>query len=312
MKKRENDLDSLKLIAILMVILSHFFADAEVIDPSWKAINLIPVLGKAGVGIFACVTGLLAYRSGKSGKDTFRYIIRRYMYFAVCGFVANTIFYIVNPNSISREEMNFFYVLGQSITLGDGVFATFWFARDFFFGCTISFIIGKYGIKAFETLCIMMIMLCKKEIFLSSCLYGCIIDGILDKYGKKKISSVFYFASLILYIISVKMPESYLRYFFCCLFGFVLVVSFKSEGPLNKFSNNRYVSFLGKYTMGMMILHTLIYGVLFKYYANKLSMNLIFVIWLSFTMLLSIPLEKLIKTLYLLADKLLMKIIDYI
>ena len=143
--KRELYLDSFKFIAILNVIFSHFFSYCR----SHYKINLNSfsfVNGKYGVIIFCIVLGLLAYKQGQKGKNNIIvYSLKRYIYFVICGFIINTVYYAINYNDI-RCEANYNYVIGESLFLSYQIYPTYWFAKDFCIGSIICYILGEYDV----------------------------------------------------------------------------------------------------------------------------------------------------------------------
>ncbi len=248
---RDRVFDFIKLFSMLMVITHHFM----VCYLEYESIPLKIVNGKYGVQLFAVVLGIFAFRKGKKNtEDTLHYALRRYAFFLICEFVINSIYYLFNIDG-SRTIMSFGFVIGQSVVLGDEIFPTIWFAKEFLAGSILSFIIGKkdYGIKDITFIVLSLGII--SEPFVAACVMGCIAEKLISEdlslFKKTLVQIVVPLASLALMIV---LKKSNLTYF---IFGIsaMFVITVVNNNMFQKISDHRIVSYLGKITMPMLMIH---------------------------------------------------------
>ncbi len=260
---RERVFDYFKLYSILLVISSHFLVNYV----KYESIPLRIANGKYGVQIFAVILGILAYRSGRKRKeDVLHYALRRYAYFVICELVINSIYYFLNINGC-HENMSFGFVIGESLILGDDIFLTVWFFRDFLAGSIISFIAGRYGMKRRDLIALVISLGIMDKVHVSACVMGCLAQTIFDD-DVKLFRKWWVTAGMILISFCVKiiLSKSSLTYFIFGITSMLTVIAVKENGILSRIPDKFFVGRLGEMTMSMMLIHPCLIDVV-----NRLS-----------------------------------------
>ena len=301
---RNKTFDSLKYYAIFLVIIGHFFNYRGVAAPDW--VNVFPLSfllrefsGRTGVLMFGVIMGYFAFRSGKK-KEFIPYVLKRYLYFVLWGFVINGLYYLFNIDGI-RTDSNFNLVIGQSVLLGKLIFPAYWFVLPFFEGSILSFIAGKLKLKAVWILAVALAILFLKQEYIAVVVLGALLDEILEKHPP-------YFekagVQLLLCIVSLLLlfqRGHYFSLFFQGIGCAVIVVLFMYNKLLHKAGENGFTCYFGKLTMAILILHlvcmNVIDGMLDMYHID-LPYFLIMALWLVSVHLLSVPLDALIGKIY--------------
>ena len=249
---RDRTFDFIKLYSMLMVITHHFM----VCYLKYESIPLKIVNGKYGVQLFAIVLGIFAFRNGKkNSEDTLHYSLRRYAFFLICEFVINSIYYFFNIDE-SRLRMSFGFVIGQSVLLGDEIFPTIWFAKEFLVGSILSFLIGKKDFSKKDIAIIALGLGIIDEVFVAACVMGCLAEKLINenraivKKGWFQIS-----CALIALILMIVLKKSSLTYFIFGICSMVMVTIVKNNALICSFSNHKIISYLGKLTMPMLLIH---------------------------------------------------------
>lgn len=277
---RIKKLDVLKFISILIICSSHFIYEKRIELP--HVINIIN--GKFGVSLLFVISGFLSYKSKE--KNISSYLIRRYIYFLVCAFFINSVYYIFNINN-SQEIMTYGYVIGQSLILGDDIFPTFWFAKDMLLANLICYIIGKYKIK-YENIIILLIFIFINKPFISICIMGTLVEDFVEKNRiiNKYIRSILFLLTILITVcVLLLFNESNYMY---VIYGILslLLVSFSFINNSFLFNNN-VLSYFGKKTMAIMLIHPLIIEISIK---NDFS----FFIFIVLVLTVSILIDKLL------------------
>lgn len=303
MKQREKMYDAIKYLAIFLVMIDHFLFDAGYsLKNYWHVypynLFLYGVGGKLGVGIFAVISGYFAYKAGR--KQPFMlYVLKRYFYFVICGFIANCFYYALNYTDI-RNSASFGLVIGQAVFLDCLIFTTFWFARSFFAGSIFAFILGKYKIRQPETIFLIIVLVYLADdytaIYIADCLLGCALYNVLEKdYDllKKQIVHLLIFIAI---FFLMKRDSDDMAYFIWGICGFLLILLVKYNKIFHKIFDNRFMAFYGQRTMALLILHNP-----FTYYIGLVitgrtgfGLLLYFAAWFAAVHLVAIPLNLLI------------------
>lgn len=222
-KTREKYLDSIKLIAMLIICTSHYLIEAntqDIVPIVYRLIN-----GKFGVSLFFVVSGYLSYKQGIENKESIvKYIARRYLYLVFCALIVNSAYYLLNIDD-SRSIMNFGYVLGQSLFLGFDIFKTYWFAKDLLYGNIICYILSRHNID-FEALPLGLIFALINKPFIAICIFSVLINKIEENIRclSKIRKSLFYLLILFLILVIIVFDESSFMYI---IYGIVSVFLFR-------------------------------------------------------------------------------------
>ena len=282
--------DTLKFFAILLICTSHFIADyGQTFNVKMPAIYGL-INGKFGVALFFVLSGYLTYTRQKN-ESIYIYIIKRYIYFFICAFIINNLFYLFNIND-SQYTMNYGYVIGQTFLLGDGIFPTFWFVRDLFIGNILCFIFGKYQIKT-ERVVLALIFYFLNTPFICISIIGTYIQDfscIFQKFSNNIKRIIYLCTMLLLIFILLCFDESQFMYVLYGMFSLV-IASFVYSNKDSKLLNNRFLLYFGQKTMSIMLIHTLLIKVTINY---KYS----YLIYILLLLAISIILNKIINILY--------------
>ena len=264
-KTRIRYLDTLKLLAIFIVFATHFinrfnedyFQLWHKAPTSWV---LNGVTGKLGVAIFAVILGYFAYRSKE--PDVTKYVIKRYIYFFLCGLFINSIYAAFGSAGIFDDTYSVKEVLTVSLTLGAGIFRTFWCIRPFFIASILSKLNGKAGAGPFTVLVEMLIMFqIMGDVWVSICLMGNLVAIAMSN---EKFMSIFrhvwvrwpvYLAVFFL----IKRPESWQTYLIDGICASLMILALSESRWLRKVLDWEPLAVQGKNTMAMYLVHVVVY-----------------------------------------------------
>ncbi len=251
-QEREKTFDLIKLYSMFLVITNHFLVHYVIYESTpMKILN-----GKFGVQLFSVVLGIFAFRSGQKNKESsFHYALRRYIYFFICEFLINNIYFALNVNDC-RTIMTYGFVIGQSILLGDVIFPTFWFLKDYLVGSILCFLIGK---KNYDKLDIVMIICCLGivgEIFVAACIIGCLTCKLLNENKPLYKTTLFQVCGFALpLIVRIILEKNNITYFIFGLLSMLLVLTWKNNHFVEKISDLSFISYLGTITMPILMVH---------------------------------------------------------
>ena len=318
--KRNLSLDTLKYIAILLVITSHFIdrynRDLFLYYKKFPySLILHGLSGKMGVAIFGVISGMLAYKSGKKGRPFLRYAVKRYVFFAICCFVVDTIYYFMNVDGILYTS-NFGLVIGQSILLGKLIYPTFWFIRPFFIGSLLSFAAGKLKLDFPWLLILSLILLCFEQPWLGVMLVGCACQSILEKeYPIFKNRLVKILIAVFIFVM-IKRDSSDITYYIEGICSMCLVILISNSSHLSKLTSWNVSAYLGKITMSLLIDHYVCMYIIDDLFghetivASPIRILLIFVLWFIVIHAIAIVLNYVIQKLVSFANRLIDAVFD--
>ena len=264
-KTRIRYLDTLKLLAIFIVFATHFinrfnedyFQLWHKAPTSWV---LNGVTGKLGVAIFAVILGYFAYRSKE--PDVTKYVIKRYIYFFLCGLFINSIYAAFGSAGIFDDTYSVKEVLTVSLTLGAGIFRTFWCIRPFFIASILSKLNGKAGAGPFTVLVEMLIMFqIMGDVWVSICLIGNLVAIAMSN---EKFMSIFrhvwvrWPAYLAVFFL-IKRPESWQTYLIDGICASLMILALSESRWLRKVLDWEPLAVQGKNTMAMYLVHVVVY-----------------------------------------------------
>ena len=267
MKKNERIryIDTLKLLAIFVVFATHFinrFNDSyfELWHKAPTSWMLNGVTGKLGVAVFAVILGYFAYKSRE--QNVAKYILKRYIYFVLCAFFINIIYMAFGELGLFDDRFTVKEVIFNSLTLGAGIFRTFWCIRPFFIASLISKLNGKAQagplVIAVEMLIIFQLT---GDVWVPICLMGNMAavlmssDRFMSLFKYIWVRCAVYLAVFFL----VKRPESNTAYVIDGICAVLLILTLKESHHIRKVLNWEPLASQGKNTMAMYLIHVVIY-----------------------------------------------------
>lgn len=297
MKKRDIVFDLIKLYSMLMVITHHFMVEYL----KYESIPLKIVNGKFGVQLFAVILGIFAYKSGNKNKeDSLHYAVRRYSYFLICEFVINSLYYCFNING-SRMRMSFGYVIGQSLILGDDIFPTIWFAKEFLVGSVLCFLIGKKDFGKKDVLIAAACLGIISEPFVGTCVMGCLAEMLIDEdriLFNNRLSCIC--VILISLFVRIILSKSSLTYFIFGICSTLEIIAIKKSRLFSNIPFQRIISYLGSITMPMLLIHPCLIGLVnsMNFFQNQIITAAIrYIILLALVLISSVLLDVVIRVL---------------
>lgn len=115
MKKRETNIEILRIISMLLIICFHYVYKSEY---QYTELNLNTILvksiwffGELGVNIFILITGYYLSKSKASIKKIILLILEVLFYHLILCFIGNKIGYNVNENTFKEKFLSFFPVI---------------------------------------------------------------------------------------------------------------------------------------------------------------------------------------------------------
>ena len=264
-KTRIRYLDTLKLLAIFVVFATHFinrfnedyFQLWHQAPTSWV---LNGVTGKLGVAIFAVILGYFAYKSKE--PNVTKYVIKRYIYFLLCALFINSIYSALGNAGVFDDTHSVREVITVSLTLGAGIFRTFWCIRPFFIASILSKLNGKAKAGPFTVLVEMLIMFqIMDDVWVSICLMGNLVAIAMSS---EKFMSVFrhvwvrwpvYLAVFFL----IKRPESWQTYLIDGICASLAILALSESRYIRKVLDWEPLAAQGKNTMAMYLVHVVVY-----------------------------------------------------
>lgn len=316
MKNRVGWIDSLRFLAILFIVITHYIA---MFHPSafryWDEGRILyGVTGKLCVAFFCVLLGYFAtLKFVNKVSDFGKFVVARYIRFSLNLLLINSIVILsmivmkilkITPNSLAISNM----YLSQSIfsikiLLTDSFFftnmivSTFWCIKDFFIGSLVVGLISWYSSKNTNKrlglfIIALVIALWSGYVWIGICLMGgilhCIIEAKIKVFENKFLLALF----IIFIFILIRNPESeitYIKYGIAsCLF---LILCFYI--PLaQKILNHSVLSYLGKISFNIFLVHTPVHF-LFTYFfagiiANYISWGLTLIISLVVTLIIDL------------------------
>ncbi len=316
-KTRIRYLDTLKLLAILIVFVTHFINRFnEDYFQLWHKAPTMWVLngvtGKLGVAIFAVILGYFAYKSRE--PNVTKYVIKRYIYFLLCALFINSVYAAFGNAGVFDDAFSAKEVIITSLTLGAGIFRTFWCIRPFFIASIISKLNGMAKAGPFTVLVEMLIMFqIMDDVWVSICLMGNLVAIAMSN---EKFMSVFkhvwvrwpvYLAVFSL----IKRPESWQTYLIDGICASLMILALSESRYIRKVLDWEPLAAQGKNTMAMYLVHVVVYRMAgtaagLSADSSPLFFALIMIVSWALVVALSFPLTKLLDML----TKLCMKPVD--
>lgn len=297
--------DTLKFFAIFLVCFTHFIGWFH--GEYFKYYEIMPysllvngLTGKLGVIILGQVMCVFAYNS--SQKNPIKYFVTRYLYFVVCGAMINCL-YIVS--GIYTEDISIGQFFTHSFQLSAAIFPTFWCMRIFLLAGLVAYMNGKTQASAIIIIFEVVLLWLSGNFWMAACVMGCLAQSIRNKsllniLQKPVVKAIILFAIFW----AIKRPESYEAYWIDAICTALFIVVLECSDFVRKLlSGIRFLSFLGKYTMTVFMVHNGVYLLVSKklfeiQMFDNISYPIVFVIVFiaSFILiyLIAIPLQKIL------------------
>ena len=296
--RRNYFFDFIKAFAIFIVLSDHFVGSfaAQYYDIFPLSIIFKVFYGKFGVSLFAIVSGYFAYHSGKKNDDSVIYILKRYLFFFVSCLITNSLYYAINMNNI-RDISSIGMVIGQSVTLGDYFCPSFWFMKEFLLGSIIVHKMGKLDMKLSDSIIVLIVMLMCKQIFIASTIAGAILYHIMkNEYS--------FFDNIVVKVILITILLSFiiyrpegknLRYLLNTVraMAFILLIY---RCRFMEIFDNKLTSLIGSKTIAILTSHLPV-TVWFINLNLDLPLAVKYLLWLVASIVFSVPIDFMVRTL---------------
>lgn len=293
--ERKKYLDTIKFGAILVICVTHFI---EMFYPDhfslWSempaSLLLYGVSGKLGVAVLGVIMCFISMQSKE--ENPIRFFLKRYTYFFAAGLLINS---ICIATGIGDTAFNLRYLLAVSFSLGDQIFPTFWCMRSFLVASCISYINGRYGAKIWVVVTEIVILIMGVWDWTAICLMGSLVFLLLKKEKVKGIVSNIYVKTVLCFFVffAIKRTESQMTYYMDGIAASVFLMVTECSSLLKRIlSAPKALSYLGKTTMAMFLLHPVLFfyvgNALFstKYFYPSLGVSFVLVLCISFIVLI--------------------------
>ena len=298
-EKRDHFFDFIKAFAIFLVLNDHFVGYfAEQYHQTVPFLQLFGIFyGKFGVSLFAIISGYFAYLSGKKGTDAYAYVVKRYLFFFFSCLITNVLYYLFNVNDV-RSASSVGMIVGETITLGDYFCPSFWFIRDFFLGCIISFKMGRADTKLADSLIIAFIAYVYGFTFIASVITGTILYHILTKGNGFLTRSSIKIGLLIIFAYSAfyRIENTAIRYTSNAIRALAFILFIYKNRLISFLSDRRITAILGSKTLAILTAHFLM---IHCFLGLDLSVPLFvkYILWFIASVIISVPIDYLVRIL---------------
>lgn len=253
--------DSLRLMAIFVVYLTHFIASfCPEFFSLWTqfptSLLLEGVSGKLGVALFGVLLGYFAYIS-KENNSAY-YILKRYAFFVISAVIINALYAL--QAFLTGSRISLFKVLIESITLDDDIFPTYWCIPIFFAASIFSYLNGKANVPTIGILLEIAILYKLGSIWLAVCLMGNLVaryqlNPCMDWLKNRMVRILLW----IVLFLAVKRPEcdnTYMIQGMCCA---CLIMLIMRGSVARKILEHHILASIGRQGMAIYILHPICY-----------------------------------------------------
>lgn len=304
--KRNNSFDSLKYLAMMEVIFIHFmyFFDEDLLGYIRNTIPYALIFkglsAKVGLAVLAVISGYFSCRN-KKNKSFVLYTVKKYLYFFLYCFAGSLLYCLINHDH--QFSFSLSNLLIKSLFFEEDYYYYLWFVKSFFIGNIVSFLIGKLNIPIYAVVAFFFVLILTGEQYVAAFLIGCVLSALMDQeppiLNNKYLHLAFVF--LILILPKIETEYAYSLYGIC---GAFLVILSQKNKPFHGFLENRFLSFFGRITMPILIVH---YGCMYIFEGmGTKPLLLTYVMWMLIThisaYLISIPLDYLNKSINDLVD----------
>ena len=269
MKNRLNYFDVVRFFAVMWIFFTHYIAAFKPdIFRFWNTsigyLFLYGITGNFAVVVLSVILGYFAYYSGMKSTCLFGTIVKRYISFFIMALLSNFIYAYEYGYDFS-SLYTFYKIIRTSILLSDTIYETFWCIRSFFFGSVISQICGHLKISEPPIILLILLLSGFDNIWVAMCLMGNLLylrtdfANTSEKWEKMVTNHRVQLIMFVFSFFAIKQPESDVTFFFggiCSLFVLMII---KVNSTVQAWFNNPIVAFLGKNSMGIFLLHPVIY-----------------------------------------------------
>ncbi|MBQ9166748.1 MAG: acyltransferase [Oscillospiraceae bacterium] len=267
MNRRIPYYDTIRLLAIFWVYTTHFIArfDSDLFR-FWSekptSLLLEGLTGKAAVAMFAVILGYFASAPSKKEISTGHYLIKRYLYFVICGLVINSLYAVFGPLGVIEADPSLLDVIKTSLMIGDEIFPTYWCMPAFLYGSVLCFINSKYGLGVMEVAVQALILILLGCTWVPICLFGNILSLLLreDRLSRYLKNGWLQATLLVAVFFLVKHSESTVTYLVDGLCSVLLLLIIAYNAPVQNVLNHKFLAGLGKNCMAIYLIHPLVYN----------------------------------------------------
>lgn len=255
---RKPYIDTLKLLAVFIVYACHFirqyhwdYFDLLYYQKPWKYL-FHGVTGTLSVAFFCVCLGYFAFQS--RNRNPMSYLLRRYLYFVLCGFAINLTVAILDKD-IS------YHVIGASLRLGTRYFPEYWCMFHFFVASVISYFNAYHKVDgAFIVLEIILLCILGK-IWMAICLLGNLAFLIQKNGGFRKAISLRAVRILLLLaaFVIIKRDENDTTYLLYGIASTLLLLTVENSPLLQGILGVRIFSVPGRNEIAAYLFHTVVY-----------------------------------------------------
>lgn len=270
MNKRITYLDTIRWIAAMFIFTTHFISAFEPeIFRIWDEVFpvnmfMYGVTGKLAVTVLGVVLGYLAFSKGeksKDKKDTFSYLIKRYLYFLAAGLVIHFLYGMLTWTSENPDTVQLKDILECSIFLKNDIVSNWWSMLPFLIASVLCFIQGKYHLGCREIIIEITVFYYVGQVWISVCLMGALVKCILDhekcvEVLQKKWIRILIFA--VLFVI-LKREESNFTYLIDGIGMALFILVLCTWNLLQNFFSHRLWNLVNQNYMGVFVIHELVY-----------------------------------------------------
>jgi hypothetical protein len=195
-------------------------------------------------------------------------------------------------------------VISDSLSLGDFYCVSFWFIRDFFLGSIICYKLGKIGSGLADLAIVAILFFLYNLTFVTSVIVGAILYHVLN--SEKRFFSKTVIRIVLLFIMSYSLfyrfESSHFRYTSNTVRAFAFILLLNEFGIFRTLSKSRLVSLIGSRTLAILTSHLIV-----DQYMEQMALNLpllvLYLVFISVTVILSVPIDYIVRFLYRLAYK---------
>lgn len=262
-------LDTMRFLAALWVFTTHFIAAyRKNLFVYWTtmpfSLFLEGVSGKLAVAVFCVVLGYLACENGQRNTGTFRYVIKRYIYFFSLELVLNTIYVVVTNAgflSLAPQSMGIQQIIYSSVFLKDNIVGVFWCQRPLFIGSLLCFINGKYNLSWREVLVQSIVMIFIGQTWIGIALLGNLAERLLQKEEVNAVLKKWWIQLLLMIAVSIliKRPESNTTYLIDGICMMVVVLIFANSRWVRAILEHERLQNVNKHYLGVYLGHVMVF-----------------------------------------------------
>ena len=276
-RERKQWVDALKYFAMFFIYLTHFIASYySHLFSYWNRIPFSIVLyglsGKLCVSFLGICLGYFAFNNHENHVT--KYILRRYVYFFICGLFINTIraaLYAIGVMKLPFDVSNPWHVIRtvivESITIGDGIYPTFWCVFPFFVSSVFAYINGRLGVGPIGIIIQIICFWEMKQTWVAICLIGALVAVFEQKKLLREAMKKYWIKILIAagIFILIKRKESNITYLIdgICSGAFLLLIEFSPR--IQAVICRHHFIVYGKNIMAIFLIHVVIYATVGKW-----------------------------------------------